>query len=1162
MGLFPHLSQVWEGTKGIPRAALRSRDSFYDDPCVSKSVQSVDAEQNSASQVPERTERDPFAVLAGRALAGEEPMALEAELCSSLSRRVSAERVCMASATAGSELFCVRHEVVGGRSNGSGLDRRLGEPKLWASVEPGVHPIQDAGADPRMEGVAPASLLRGRPGLIVLARRSHGTARLLALLLREPADEYVERLALQAADLALELEARAQSDRALRSRAESSLPRAGQIERRSLHRRLAGLVRAADSLAEADDEQGLLERALRAGREQLGVSQLAIWLPGPERGFIRRFPAMAAHGVGGTTVPDPRARPPREGAPPWIDRGALTSHDNEGAAADRVWAPFALRAGGVGYLSADQPTDGSRLGMDDAELLGLFATMVGHELWRLRATEALRESERRFRQLAENVDEAFWLISADQRELLYVSPAFERITGLRKEVLYAEPLSWLSALHPEDRENVEREFEEDGGIGKPRDRECRLLRPDGELRWVWLRSWPVRDEEGRFTARAGVALDVTRIKRVEETLRSQEARLRLFADQVPAALWTTDRELSLTWAAGRALPGPAVESSDTSARPLATLFEGDPVQQEALARHRRALAGESGRFNWTRAERMLEVRVEPLRDADGRVRGCVGVAVDLTERTRVEEELRRSRSLLARAQELAHVGSFEWEPSDGSTNWSDEAFRILGHAPGSFAPSLERLVAALHPDDAPRLRSALREAHDRGLARAVQLRVVRPDGEERMIALEARRRHSAEGGRLVVYGTLHDLTDRLKVEHALVRSEAAIRRLHTVTSAGNAGFSERVRGLLALGIEHLDLEGGLFALLEDENYVVSECRGHFAEAMQPGKSIAAQRVRSWVSQTEMPALMDSAPSGEEECCVAVPVLAGGALRGVIAFRGGPSDHFELSETDRDLLRLAARWVGREIERSEDEHERRGLLAELAHVSRVSTLGELASGLAHELNQPLAAIVNYAEGTAALLEQQDDLDPRIGTAARRTAELGLEAGRIIHRMRELASGKPPRCVDVLLVDVARTAIELLNHEVLAIGARVSLELSAENLCVSGDPTQLQQVTLNLLRNAVEAVEAVEPERREILIRAQPCGPAHVQLTVEDRGLGYPADLEPRLFETFVTTKVDGMGMGLAISRSIAESHGGRLWAERRPEGGAAFHMRLPARNLES
>ena len=149
----------------------------------------------------------------------------------------------------------------------------------------------------------------------------------------------------------------------------------------------------------------------------------------------------------------------------------------------------------------------------------------------------------------------------------------------------------------------------------------------------------------------------------------------------------------------------------------------------------------------------------------------------------------------------------------------------------------------------------------------------------------------------------------------------------------------------------------------------------------------------------------------------------------------------------------------------------------------------------------------------------------------------------------------------LLDVARTSIELLSHEMQAVGARVSLEFSADTLCVSGDPTQLQQVALNLLRNAVEAVEHVEVERREIVLRAQPCGSAHLRLTVEDRGTGYPADLELRLFETFVTTKPDGMGLGLAISRSIAESHGGRLWAERRAEGGAAFHLRLPANYLE-
>jgi C4-dicarboxylate-specific signal transduction histidine kinase len=235
-------------------------------------------------------------------------------------------------------------------------------------------------------------------------------------------------------------------------------------------------------------------------------------------------------------------------------------------------------------------------------------------------------------------------------------------------------------------------------------------------------------------------------------------------------------------------------------------------------------------------------------------------------------------------------------------------------------------------------------------------------------------------------------------------------------------------------------------------------------------------------------------------------------------------------------------------------------SELAHVSRVTTLGEVTASLAHEVNQPLAAIVNNANACLGLLPDRRDLDEVRESLADIVSD-GDRASAIIERVRGLAKRSTAPKVPLRLADVVADVVALASSESATRSVVIRTEVGADLPLVLGDRVQLQQVVLNLVVNGMDAMRAVAEGERVLEIRARPDSeegaPAAV-VTVQDWGVGLEPGQADRVFEAFYTTKPQGMGMGLAISRSIIEAHAGRLWARsNNPERGATFSFRLPA-----
>jgi len=285
----------------------------------------------------------------------------------------------------------------------------------------------------------------------------------------------------------------------------------------------------------------------------------------------------------------------------------------------------------------------------------------------------------------------------------------------------------------------------------------------------------------------------------------------------------------------------------------------------------------------------------------------------------------------------------------------------------------------------------------------------------------------------------------------------------------------------------------------------------------------------------------------------------------------------------EKLRKTARELQTNIEDlNRTQHELHKAQAELAHMTRVTTMGELTASIAHEVNQPLTAVVNNANACISLLEPASNRPGVSGPAALKLpGESGTDgasnledirealgeirddaerASAVVGRVRQLAKRAPVEKSLLDLNDVVRDVLTLARYESVARRVTIHTELPQDLPRVSGDRVQLQQVLLNLVMNGMDAMNTIEESQRVLTIcgrRETREGSCKALLSVQDAGIGFKPEEMDRLFEAFYTTKPDGMGMGLAISRSIVEAHSGRLWAETNRGSGATFLVSLPA-----
>jgi len=533
----------------------------------------------------------------------------------------------------------------------------------------------------------------------------------------------------------------------------------------------------------------------------------------------------------------------------------------------------------------------------------------------------------------------------------------------------------------------------------------------------------------------------------------------------------------------------------------------------------------------------------------------------LIARQRAEQRL---AAQLAEAQRLSHTGSFGWKPSTGEIVWSDETYRIFEYD-RTTVPTVEHVLQRVHPDDAAFVTQTIQAASrdDRDFDHGYRLTM--PDASVKHVHVVARALRD-ESGVLEFVGAVMDLTDRKRDEMLL----AGERRLLEMIARGDS--RPVVLDALCRLVEELATGSLSSILVLDPN---TGCLRHGAAPRLPASYVEAingavigpsagscgaaayRRERVVVSDIATDPLWadfrDLALPHGLRACWSTPILSSdGRVLGTFAI------YYREPRTplayEQNVVEQITHLASIALEREQSEAALRQAQADLAHVSRVTTMGELTASLAHEVNQPITAALTNANTCMLWLDGDTPNIEEARAAAMRIVQDGTRASDIISRIRLLFKKGTPERSPVDVNDLIREMIVLLRSEAARYGISVRTELAANLPAMMGDRVQLQQVLLNLIVNSIDAMKEID-RTRELTISSR-AGSEHVRVSVSDTGVGLPAEQPDQIFTAFFTTKAHGTGMGLSISRSIVESHGGRLWAEGNPSHGATFHVTLP------
>ena len=475
------------------------------------------------------------------------------------------------------------------------------------------------------------------------------------------------------------------------------------------------------------------------------------------------------------------------------------------------------------------------------------------------------------------------------------------------------------------------------------------------------------------------------------------------------------------------------------------------------------------------------------------------------------------------------VGTWDLDLTTRELEWSETARMLLGierDQPASYGLFLSRLA----PADRERVESAIKQVAEHGGGFDVSFRIAGTSEQGKWIRARAGLIRDEAGVARHLSGILLDINKEKQVEEALRTRETHLRSiLQTIPDAMIVIDGHGIMQLFSTAAERL------FGWSEQEAI------GQNVSILMPEPD--RTRHDSYIARYR---------TTHDPHIIGIGRIVTGKRRDGTTF----PMHLSIGEMQSGGEPYFTGFVRDLTEHQQTQARLQELQSELVHVSRLTAMGEMASALAHELNQPLAAISNYMKGSRRLLAGSVDPNtPKVESALDRAAEQALRAGQIIRRLRDFVSrGESEKRVESLskLIEEAG-ALGLAGAREQNVQLRFSLDPGAD--LVLADRVQIQQVLVNLFRNALEAM-AQSPQRELVVANAR-VADGMIEVEVSDTGSGFQSDVLPNLFQTFFTTKETGMGVGLSISRSIIEAHGGRMWAESNASGGATFRFTLPA-----
>ncbi len=759
---------------------------------------------------------------------------------------------------------------------------------------------------------------------------------------------------------------------------------------------------------------------------------------------------------------------------------------------------------------------------------------------RKRADEALQQSQIYLAESQRLAHMGSWAFNAAGFE--YWSPELFRIHGLDPSGEPPTVEEYLALVHPEDRAFMKQGISQMFHDHLAFDFTKRIVWPNGEIRSVRCVGVPVT-QGGIFHGFLGTVMDVTEQERLTEELRRSEHYLSEGQRLAHMGSWTFNpsgffeywsEELFKIYGLDPQKGAPTLEQYLATVHPQDRNFMAETIKR-MHAEHsgcdvKKRIILPDGEQRYVRCVAIPVVEGEILK-------GFLGTAIDITEQELLTHESERRQAYLIEAQRLTHTGSWAWNVGTDELFWSEEIFRIYEVDPVKL-PAWSLILDRVHPDDRASLeqRKTLESTQTKWAESEGDFRIVVPGGKIKHLHSIAHPVMDDSGQISEVIGTVVDVTERKRIEDSLRRSESHLAEAQRLAHTGSWAWRVADRKVLHLSEEFYRICG--FDPAEGTP-TLEDCFERVHPEDRP----------KWKGIIER-AIMEKADYDREFRIV----LPNGTVKWIhtvghpVLSNAGDLEQFVGSSTDITERKSA-----------EQEREKlRQLEADLAHIDRVSTLGEMAASLAHEIKQPIAAAITSANSCIEWLAHEPPNLDRARAAAARIDKYGNRAAEIIDRIRSLYKKSPPQRELVDVNGIIHEMLTLLNGEASRLSVAMRTDLAAELPNIMVDRVQLQQVFMNLMLNAIEAMK---DSGGELTVKSQ-LQDGQLQFSVSDTGVGLPMEKMDQIFSAFFTTKPQGSGMGLAISRSIVESHGGQLWASANSGGGATFHFTLPIQVTES
>ena len=939
-----------------------------------------------------------------------------------------------------------------------------------------------------------------------------------------------------------------------RKRAEEALSR--------LNRELRAISDCNQVLLRATDEQSLLEEICRIVCEEAGYrmawvgyaehdepkSVRPVAWTGVEEGYLTNLGITWAdtergRGPTGTAIrsgntcciqdfgTDPRLAPWRESVLPRNFRSgiALPLKDE--------------RANAFGSLTiySAQP---AAFTSEEIRLLEELAADLAFGIVTLRARAARERAEQEVALLSSALDkvrEAAFLVD-ERGRFHYVNEAACRILGYTRAELLDLGVADIDPEFPAERWSDHwRDLKAQRSLGF----ESRHRTPDG-------RTFPVEVsanyfEYGGRAYNLALVRDITERKRAEEELRRSEGYLAEAQRLSRTGSWALDvatgeysywsEEMFRIFGVD---PRGGIPVRETQARRILPEDRDRVMANFEKSLRKKVDTSDEYRFEVPDGTiKHLHVIRHPVLNEAGEIVRLVGTFIDITERKRAEDALRRREAYLAEAQRLSHTGSWASDNTTKPLYWSEELFRIYGFDPQQGLPTREQPLQRIHPEDLDNFLQAFDRAIHGKVDSEIEYRIVLPDGTVKYVLGTRHPILNATGEVVEMVGTAVDVTEYKRAQEALRRTAGYLADAQRLTHTGGWASDITTKPLYwseeLFRIFGFDPQLGLPTQDQPLQRIHPEDRDRFLQAFD-------RAIRGKVdSDVEYRIVL---PDGTVKHAYGMghPVL------------NASGEVVELVGTTVDIT---------ERKRAEEERERlRHLEADLAHINRVSMMGELAASVAHEVNQPISGVVSNGSACLRWLAREVPDVEEAREAARRIVRDGKRAGEIIARIRALASKRAAINKEELnLNETIQEVLALVGDEAKKKSVTIRTDFAADIPPVSGDRVQLQQVALNLIMNAIEAMSSVSDRARELVITTRNVDANQVRVMVEDSGIGIDPQMIDKIFDSFYTTKPGGMGMGLSISRSILEAHGGRLWAEANDGPGTTLHFTLPKYHQE-